>query len=186
MAGAITDPEVCCLARIAGSLEEEFASGSVQWSGSPFAWIRLLPSSRKRGKVGEQLISKWLTDHGFTVGPAGDSEADLVVNGRRVEVKFSTLWESEVYKFQQIRDQRYDFALCLGVRPFDAHLWAIPKHVLMDAWRQGWEGLTPQHGGRAGRDTAWLTFRPDETPGWLESWGGSLSAALQVLKRHMP
>jgi len=31
---------------------------------------------------------------GLDVKSSGDSEADLIIAGRRVEVKFSTLWES--------------------------------------------------------------------------------------------
>ncbi|MDA8399734.1 MAG: hypothetical protein M0008_06755 [Actinomycetota bacterium] len=49
-----------------------------------------------------------------------------------MEIKVSTLWQSGVYKFQQIRDQEYDYLLYLGVPPFDAHAWLLPKSVLFE------------------------------------------------------
>ena len=114
MSSAIRDPEVRLLAAIAASLKQDYVAqaDTDPWAGSPFAWIRLLPS-RQRGKVGEQLVSGWCAAKGLDVTSSGDSEADRVIAGQRVEVKFSTLWRSGVYKFQQIRDQRYDFLICL-------------------------------------------------------------------------
>lgn len=82
-----------------------------------------------------------------------DSDADRNIAGTRAEIKFSTLWKSGVYKFQQLRDQNYQVAVCLGIGPFDAHCWAIPKTFIMQNWGKA-EGLTPQHGGARGPDTA--------------------------------
>ena len=95
-----------------------------------------------------------------------------------MEIKFSTLWASGVYKFQQLRDQDYDFAICLGISPFDAHCWVISKAVL----RQHVIGHTPQHIGRGGTDTFWISFPSLTPPSWLEACGGSLASAFQVLE----
>jgi hypothetical protein len=104
VAPRIEDREVQALAAISGSLAAEYRQeGENPWEGSPFEWIRT-QSSRRRGKIGEQLLAGYLASRDFTVGPARTSDADRVVNGRLVEVKFSTLWESGIYKFQQIRD----------------------------------------------------------------------------------
>ena len=95
----IIDPEVRALAAISATLELECKqAGEDPWAGSPFAWIRT-QSSRRRGKVGEQLLSGCLAARDFTVGPAMSSEADRLVNGKLVEVKFSTLWEAGTYTF---------------------------------------------------------------------------------------
>jgi hypothetical protein len=91
------------------------------------------------GKIGEQLVEVLCKAMGLDVKSSGDSEADLIIAGRRVEVKFSTLWESGHYKFQQIRDQNYEFAVCLGFSPFDVHCWVISKELL----RQYVIGHTP-------------------------------------------
>ncbi|MCS6996106.1 MAG: hypothetical protein NZ533_03985 [Casimicrobiaceae bacterium] len=182
----ITDPEVALLASLASGLEREYIAPTQEdpWSGSPFAWILKCPS-RRRGKIGEQLVAGWCAAKGLDVLASGDSEADRVIAGRRVEIKFSTLWASGSYKFQQLRDQRYDAAICLGISPFDAHCWVIEKeqlhrHVL---------GQLPQHAGRRGTDTFWFTVVPNQAPDWLSGCGGRLSDAFTILKRwqaHRP
>ncbi len=101
------------------------------WIGSPFAWIRTRPS-RQVGTIGEQLVAGWAAAKGLDVVRTGDSDADRVINGKRIEIKFSMLWTSGRYVFQQIRDQRYDYALLLAISPFTASCWVVPKSVLME------------------------------------------------------
>ena len=97
----------------------------------------------------------------------------MVISGVRVEVKYSSLWtDNGIYKFQQIRDQDYEYCFCLGVSPFDAHAWFIPKSELMGDKPPS---LVPQHGGKAGRDTKWLSFPAASPPHWPASFGGTLS-----------
>ncbi len=179
MSGQIRDPDVRLLAAIAGTIEVDYPTALDAWEGSPFTWILRARSSRKRGKIGEQLVAGWCAAKGLDVRSAGDSEADRVIAGHRVEIKFSTLWESGVYKFQQIRDQRYDDVFCLGIGPFDAHAWVVLKSVLT----LHVIGHRPQHGGRRGKDTFWLSFAPKRPPAWLAPYGGSLGQAFEVIKR---
>jgi hypothetical protein len=108
-----------------------------------------------------------------------NSEADRIVNGHRIEVKFSTLWTSGVYKFQQIRDQKYDHLLCLGLSPSAAHCWVLPKDVLL----QYVIGHMGQHTGAAGTDTAWLSFQANRPYDWMRPYGGSLEEAWAVIDR---
>jgi len=173
----ISDPEVQVMAGIAAALEAEYLSDDVNWAGSPFAWIKTRPS-RQVGAIGERLIAGWLAARDFNVVRSPDSDADRVVESVRVEIKFSTLWRSGLYKFQQLRDQNYDLAICLGVSPFTAHCWAIPKAVILHQWREA-GGLSTQHGGRSGSDTAWLSVSPDAAPEWLQEHGGTLSVGLK-------
>ena len=149
-------------------------------AGRPFAWIKTRPS-RQVGSIGEQLVTGWCAAKGFDVVRTGDSDADRIINGKRVEIKFSTLWASGDYVFQQIRDQRYDYVLLLGLSPFIASCWVIPKPVLMDDAPK--VGLAYQHGGQAGRDTRWLRFRAEMPPSWLAPFGGTLSDAYERLLR---
>lgn len=179
-----SDPYFQTLADIAKRLHEEFVPQKVSlWKDSPFAWMVTLPSSVK-GRLGKQLVMEWCRAHGFAVEDSPDSEADIVVNGQRVEVKFSTLWGSGEYVFQQIRDYNYDFLLCLGVSPSDAALWFIPKDVVFGPVER--EGLAPQHTGRRGRETKWLRVRAQEPFPWMEPYGGKLDVALQVLRKFAP
>lgn len=177
MQRAIHDPEVLLLASIATTLKQDYEATNTDWVGSPFAWILQKPS-RQRGKIGEQLIAGWCAAKGLDVISSGDSEADRIIAGYRVEIKFSTLWQNGIYKFQQIRDQNYEYVICLGISPFDAHCWIIPKSLL----REHVIGHTPQHMGRRGTDTFWLSFDPGNPPTWLHMYGGRLSEAYRILK----
>ena len=180
----ITDPDVQILATIAGTLHSDYAADDLAWEGSPFAWIRSRPS-RQRGAIFEKLVAGFLAAKDFDVVRSPDSEADRVINGLRTEIKSSTLWKNGGYKFQQFRDQNYDIAICLGVSPFDAHCWIIPKSVIMANWGTA-EGLSSQHGGREGTDTAWLTVNPLNVQSWLLPYGGTLAEAAEILIHVSP
>jgi len=176
----IVDLEVQALASIAAVLKSDYVKDGQAdpWAGSPFAWIRTCPS-RQVGKIGEQLVAGWCAAKGLDVTASHDSEADRIVGGHRVEIKFSTLWESGVYTFQQIRDQNYDYAILLGLSPFDAHCWVVSK----DQLRMHAIGHTPQHAGKAGTDTFWLSFPVTHPPVWLSPCGGTLAQAFDILKK---
>jgi len=169
-------PEVQLLAGKASALEIDYAKDGAAWAGSPFAWIKTRPS-RQIGAIGEKIVSEWLGARGFSVSRSPDSDADRLVEKLRVEIKFSTLWANGSYKFQQLRDQRYDFAICLGVSPFDAHCWVIEKSEIMRHWRET-GNLHSQHGGAAGSDTAWLSVDPASPQPWVRGYGGTLREGL--------
>ncbi|MBY0313756.1 MAG: hypothetical protein K2W85_16950 [Phycisphaerales bacterium] len=177
----IADADVRILASCSATLQGDYADDDFAWQGSPFAWIKTRPS-RQVGVIGEKLVAGWLATRGFDVVRSPDSQADRIINGARAEIKFSTLWKSGSYKFQQLRDQDYAFALCLGISPFDAHCWVIPKRVILAQWGKG-AGLESQHGGRAGSDTAWLSVVPGDEPAWLRQCGGRLADAAALVAK---
>ena len=172
------DPDVQLLAEIASSLKADFVPDVDAWRDSPFAWLKQPIASRTVGTVFERLVGKYFAVKGFRVSEAAGSDADRVIDGLRVEIKGSTLWRGGVFRFQQIRDQQYDIVICLGISPYDAWCWVIPKNILLAHP----EGVVSQHGGQGGRDTAWLTVAPDNPPAWLHRWGGRLSDAYRVLR----
>lgn len=173
-----SDPDFRLLVSIATSLESDYPSQDDGWAASPFGWIKR-QQSRTRGKIGEQLVAGWCAAKGFDVTKAPNPESDRVIGGMLAEIKLSTLWASGVFKFQQLRDQRYDIAICLGLSPHAAHCWVVPKEVL---WAQP-DGVQPQHGGQEGTDTMWLQVTPGNVPAWLDEWGGSLADAYAALRR---
>jgi len=177
---SISDPDVRMLAAIAATLKADYVHENSEdpWYGSPFAWIRSCPS-RQVGKIGEQLVAGWCAAKGLDVARCPDSQADRIIAEKRVEIKFSTLWRSGVYKFQQIRDQDYDYLICLGISPFDAHGWVVPKDILLKYVI----GHTPQHTGKRGTDTFWLTIGPSNPPQWLQPYGGELARAYDVIRK---
>lgn len=181
MQSRITDPDVQALVTIAAFLAVDYHEDADIWIGSPFAWIRSM-QSRRRGKIGEQLVAGFLSAKDCDVAISPDSEADRLINGHRAEIKLSTLWTSGIFKFQQIRDQNYEFAICLGLCPFDARCWVVPKDLL----RQHVIGHLGQHGGAGGTDTAWMSFPPDEPYPWLAPFGGKLRDAVRFLHQQYP
>ena len=173
----ITDPEVQELAAHAQLIRSDYESDEADpWRDSPFGWIKT-QASRRVGKIGEQLVAAWCTANGFDVVKSPDSEADRIIEGYRFEIKFSTLWKSGVYKFQQIRDQDYDFLFALGISPYAAHAWVLPKSIL----HQEVIGRMGQHTGADATDTAWLSVMVGDEHEWMEPYGGSLAAVREVL-----
>lgn len=174
------DSDIREITSIVENLRSEYSSFNLDWVGSPFAWIKDLPS-RTRGKVGEQLIERWCTAQNFDVRSSPDSEADRIISGLRVEIKLSTLWQTGKYRFQQLRDQRYDVVICLGLSPSNVHCWVLPKEVILEQWRSG--GIGSQHGGRQGTDTAWIEVDPNAPQTWLTPQGGRPADAITVLRQ---
>ena len=166
------------LASIGDYIRPEIEADDSEWKTSPFNWVRSLPAGSK-GKFGTRLISAWCGANGINKDSSPDSEADLLINGHRVEVKFSTLWKSGVYTFQQIRDQNYEYLIALGISPSEAHCWIIPKSILY----KHVIGHKPQHTGAGGTETFWFSVNPENPPEWLDDHGGSLDDALVILKK---
>ena len=170
-------PEFELLASAAKFIKSEFEKDVFPWTGSPFEWAIKLPSASK-GKLGKRLVYQWCAIKGLSIDSSPDSEADMLINGHRVEIKFSTLWENGIYKFQQIRDQNYEYAVCLGISPFDAHCWVVSKKIL----KQHVIGHLGQHTGSTGQETAWFAVNPQSPLDWLSPCGGTLEQAYKVLK----
>jgi hypothetical protein len=83
------------LATAANYIRTDFQEGHLAWQGSPFEWVLKLPPGSK-GKLGKQLVIQWCALKGLAVDRSPDSEADMLVNGHRVEIKFSTLWKAGI------------------------------------------------------------------------------------------
>jgi len=172
-----TTPDFELLASAATFIKKEFVKENKGWKESPFEWILSLPTGSK-GSLGKRLVKQWCALNELAVDRSPDSEADMLINNHRVEIKFSTLWKAGIYKFQQIRDQNYEYGIFLGVSPYEAHCWVVSKSIL----RQHVIGHLGQHTGSAGQETAWLTVKPNNPPSWLSECGGSLDEAYIVLK----
>lgn len=163
----------------AARVEQQFANAPrLDWVGSPFEWLLELPS-RTRGAAGEELLAQWLTEGGAVVERPKNSDFDRLVNGRRVEVKMSTLWRSGMFRFQQLRDQDYDDVALLGIAPFEVYLWWLPKAV-------AWGASLPQHTGSTGADTRWLEVSPEAPPAALRCRGGLLAETVEHVLLQLP
>ena len=186
MISRIQDPEVRQLVEIANRLEHRYIDGVEIWGGSPFEWLKGGLASRRKGVAFEELVSEWCVAKGLCVAKSPDNDADRIIGGLRAEIKGSTLWQGGTYTFQQIRDQNFNIVVCLGISPFDAHCWVIPKDDVIELRDEGL--ISPQHGGSRGSDTLWINgVNPNNPPYWLQPYGGTLSegfAQLQSLTRQ--
>lgn len=165
------------MSKISTALKANYVKGENDpWADSPFAWIRTLPS-RSRGAVGEKLVELWAETIGFEVHRSKDSDADRVINGHRIEIKMSTLWEGGKYKFQQIRNQDYEHCLCIGIAPKYIAAWLLPKEVLLEKVI----GHMGQHTGVEGSDTSWIGFDEGKPYDWMEPYGDTLEDVRKLL-----
>ncbi|MEW6285980.1 MAG: site-specific DNA-methyltransferase [Chloroflexota bacterium] len=161
--------EFITLASTASAMQEKIEAEINPWENSPFEWIVRLPA-RKKGKVARQLIASWLESKGIACELAGNSSETLLINGHRFAIKFSTIWEKGFYKFQQLRAGGYEYAICLGISPFNAHCWIIEKNLAI-------KNAKKQHGTEY-----WLTISPNNS-GWAQQFGGDLEFAYKILRK---
>jgi hypothetical protein len=176
----IKDEDVRILASLSQAIAPDYkVAKDDPWVGSPFEWILRVPS-RSKGAIGEALVAGWAAAKGFDVTRSHSSDADRVINGQRIEIKLSTLWRNGGFKFQQIRDQDYDFALCIGISPFDAQAWLLPKPIL----RKYVIGHMGQHTGAGGSDTSWIGFQSGKPFEWMAPYGDRLSDVSELLQQN--
>ena len=169
------------LAALGGAISARYADTTEAWKDSPFLWLKQRPS-RQVGAIGEELVERWLQANGIPVVRPPDSDADRIVAGHRAEIKLSTLWSSGIYRFQQLRNQDYEFAILLGISPHDAHCWVLPKADILRLWREE-HVISSQHdGGHGGIDTAWIDVDPAVPPEWIRPFGGTLDEALAKIR----
>ena len=183
------------MVEIAGELEPDYSNNATEWEGSPFEWIKKL-HIKSIGQAGEKMVARFLHGHGFLVTEASGTQADIEVNGKRVEVKTATMSGDGKYTFNQIRNQRYDILLCLGLSPKDAHIWVTCKKDINDgnfptqkSVSVGGYSFGPQHGGKSGNANTWMLVLPVPTgvfeaaPSWLRPQGGDLAEICEALRK---
>jgi len=163
------------LSDLSNTMREDRSRGE-EWEGSPFEWMLSLPPGTK-GAVGRQMISYWADFAGLEVFGRG---LKLEIEGQLVAVKLSTLWEGAEFKFQQIRDEEYDFLLFVGICPQDVYAWFIPKNVVLTQLR----GSSGQHTGKGASETFWETVRPSAPPRWMAEYGDRLSDVRELILQN--
>lgn len=165
---AATDPHLTLLSSIAAELGQK-EGPSNRWVGSPFEWIVGLPSGTK-GKTGKLILDQWMRSRDIAVVASPESPGGRWVNGRLIQIRMSTLWAGGFYKFQQIKPGDFDAMVFLGLSPFAAHGWLVPKADLIEhTLRNG------QHVFDGVAASSWLQVDPQAPPPWLVEHGGSLA-----------
>lgn len=173
--GPVLSRDFQMLAATAAYIQKDVEEQNDIWKNSPFEWILQLPARRK-GKLARQLVASWLATKGISHELSGDTSEALILGNYRFAIKFSTIWATGLYKFQQIRSDGYDYVLCLGISPFNAHCWVFDReHALNYAKKQH-------------ATEYWMTIDPKKPQAWVKSYGGTLDQALHrlksILKKH--
>lgn len=166
------------LAATAAYLQEKLQEKSDIWEGSPFEWVLQLPA-RQKGALGRRLVTSWCASKDLYMERPKDKEAKdtsetLVIGEIKLSIKFSTLWNNGKYNFQQIRSDGYDYVLCFGISPTQAHCWVLERNYAISHAK-------PQH-----KSEYWISFNPKSPPNWLQGHGGTLDQAYEVLKKLQP
>jgi site-specific DNA-methyltransferase (adenine-specific) len=170
----ITIQDFQLLVSASSYLKLDLESPGGEWEESPFGWILDLPPAAK-GKLGRHLILTWCISKGFSVDHSVEKDASLLINGKRVNTKFSTLWSGGIYKFQQIRDLNYDYLICMGISPDEAHCWILRKDDVLS-------NAKIQHKGRGEKGSEyWISVNPNSPPPWITTSGGTLFQAYQAM-----
>lgn len=133
------------------TLQDEINTKQKLWEHSPFKMVHFLSSSQ-RGKLAKELVAEWLQDNGLKWESSPIRDLDLIVEGYKCQIRFSTLWEGNHYQFQQIRKTEYDYLICLGIRPNGADIWIGSLKEIASNWNT----LTEQHG----KETIWVSISP--------------------------
>lgn len=145
-----------------------------QWKDSPFEWVLQLPP-RTKSKLGKHLVMTYLLSNGIELQDTGiKSGVGFIANNKIISIKFSTLWERGYYKFQQIRENGYDYLLCFGLAPNNAHCYIFEKdYVLSHA--------QVQHKG-TGSAEYWISFNPSNPDQWVKLYGDTIDKAITIIK----
>lgn len=158
----VFDSEYLMLAASITHLQTEFEKEDA-WSESPFEWILpLAPEQRER--VGRHLFVSWCKEKGVLTDVGIDNEK-LIINGCKLAVNFSVLSSDGEYQFEQIQEADFDYMICFGISPKQAHCWVFGKDQVEQL-------QMAQHS---------FYVHPDNQPEWLIQAGGNLTYAYQKL-----
>lgn len=88
------------------------------WQGSPLMGYRNLGNTN-RGEIGEEFIRRYLKAARIEASDKGNrtSITDMLIGGRRFEIKTASLGANSTFQFNHVRpDRNYECLLCLGRR----------------------------------------------------------------------
>lgn len=150
-----------CYADILNEHEDDYYLGSV------FQPLKQL-SSKKKGKYFEKIFEEYCISKGKKVEKPKNSDHDRIVDGLKVEIKGSFMWDNGThFRWQQIRPaQDYDLMVFVAVYHSSiVFLYAdkdtVKKYVEVQNDKGEW--IHNQHGGkRTNSGTFFLDGMPED------------------------
>lgn len=128
-----------------------------RYEGKKFEGFKNLPPSQK-GKVGEAWCENVMEALGYTVESPINKNHDRIINGRKAEIKSSTLNNNtEKFSFLQIRPaQDYEYMILQAFLPGELRMFEIEKEEIKVLISEG--TIKPQHGGKEGNSGTFMWY----------------------------
>lgn len=106
------------------------------WDGSENEWLKV-KAAKVKGSLAEKIVKKAYESFGFKVSKSKVTDSDLLINGKKVEVKLSCCAFNKgipsTFTFFQMRPkQDYDTLVFLCVKPNDVEIWEMDKEDFMN------------------------------------------------------
>ena len=120
------------------------------WTGSPLDGYRRLGNTN-RGQIGEEFIRQYLIAANIPVRNGSRvTPTDLLIAGKRFEVKTASLGANGTFQFNHVRlDRTYNYLLCLGDMSREHRVSRVAQGCRLR--RRGGDSCTD--GGRAEYDS---------------------------------
>lgn len=126
---------------------EQQSSRSVQWEDSPFKALVPQVSIKRIGSIFERFVIELCQLHSVEHCKPMTTEYDIVIKGKRIEVKGCTLGVNGTFTANQIRPgQEYDYVLLVCLSPLAVHYHLFTKQEAIVISK-------PQHSGASGLET---------------------------------
>jgi hypothetical protein len=151
----------------------------INWDGSPFKWIYILPESSK-GPLLEKIFRYFLTAIGFNVENRTDSEHDMIVNGMRVELKSafaSGRINGDRLLWAHIK-QNYDVLILLGIFPHKILMWVFDVDDFFNSGELGTQKYLDNDGAK-------LAIIAQDVPEWMTHHGGELEIGIKMAREKL-
>lgn len=142
---------------LAATARDKIPRGKVDWSDSPFAWMRH-HGPRTKSKLGRDIVQAW-----FESRQTPYAEINGIAHFRVAEkdtiVHFALLSKEGVFEFAQLRapGNGVDWMLLVGVEPHRARIWAVRPSAVTHLATYVTDAPGLHH----------CSFDPDDLPEWL-------------------
>lgn len=143
---------------LAAQARDKIPRGKVDWSDSPFAWMRH-HGPRTKSKLGRDIVQAWFEARQTPFTESRNGVAHFKVAERHTIVHLALLSKEGVFEFAQLRapGKGVDWMLLVGVEPHRARIWAVKPVDVVHLATYGTDAPGLHH----------CSFDPDEPPAWL-------------------
>lgn len=163
--------------RYAEEARRHIPPGRVDWSTSPFGWMRH-HGPRTKSKLGRDIVEAWLRHEAEARGLApwrtsDDGVSHFVVRDRSVVVHFAIQGKEGMLEFANLREPNMgaDRLWLLGIEPRRVRLWSVLPSAMI--------GLPSYANDAPGYHNT--SIDPDEPPEWAREIGVWVEAEQMAL-----